>query len=292
MTHGTEEQKRRFLPGILRGEDIWCQGFSEPNSGSDLASLKCRAVRRGDEFVINGQKIWTSFTEHARWCILLARTDSSGPKHKGLTFLIVDMRSPGITVRPLVQITGDTEFSEVFFDDVRVPAENVVGAIGNGWSIAMTTLQFERGPDDALARYTRFRRDLDNLLRFAAQNQRHGVPLTRDPVVRQKLAATYIELDLVRLNGLRALSRISKGHELGPEASFTKLYWSHVYQRLTQTAMEVGGPASVLGPGDSRAPAGGWFSLRFLESRAMTIYSGTSEIQRNIIAERVLGLPR
>jgi alkylation response protein AidB-like acyl-CoA dehydrogenase len=292
MAHGTEAQKRRYLPAILRAEEVWCQGFSEPNSGSDLASVRCRATRDGDDFVVNGQKIWTSFAQYAQWCILLARTDSSLPKHKGLSFLLVDMRSPGITIRPLVQITGDTEFSEVFFDDVRVPAENLVGELNQGWRIAMTTLRFERGPEEALPREVRFRRDLERLFRTAAATVRSGRPLTADPVVRQKLAASYIELELMRLNGLRALSRVTKGEELGPEASFTKLYWSHMYQRMMETALEVTGAASALAPGDPDAPAEGLFAYRFLQSRAMTIYSGTSEIQRNIIAERVLGLPR
>jgi alkylation response protein AidB-like acyl-CoA dehydrogenase len=292
MAHGTEAQKQRYLPAILRAEEVWCQGFSEPNSGSDLASVRCRATRDGNDFAVNGQKIWTSFAQYSQWCILLARTDPSLPKHKGLSFLLVDMRSPGITIRPLVQITGDTEFSEVFFDDVRVPAENLVGELNQGWRIAMTTLRFERGPEEALPREVRFRQDLAKLFRTAQETVRDGCPLTADPVVRQKLAASYIELELMRLNGMRALSRVTKGEELGPEASFTKLYWSHMYQRMMETALEVTGAASALAPGDPDAPADGLFAYRFLQSRAMTIYSGTSEIQRNIIAERVLGLPK
>ena len=292
MTHGTEAQKQRHLPAILRGEEMWCQGFSEPNSGSDLASARCRANRDGDDFVVNGQKIWTSFAQYAHWCILLARTDSSAVKHRGLSFLLVDMRTPGITIRPLVQITGETEFSEVFFDNVRVPAQNLVGELNQGWRIAMTTLQFERGPEEALPRQVRFRRELDRLFQVAATTRRGGRPVSADPVLRQKLAASYIDLEITRLNGLRGLSRLAKGAELGQESSFSKLYWSHMYQRLTETAVEVTGAASALGLGDPDAIAEGLFSHRFLQSRAMTIYSGTSEIQRNIIAERVLGLPK
>lgn len=292
MAHGTEAQKQRYLPAILRGDEMWCQGFSEPNSGSDLASVRCRATQDGDGFVVNGQKIWTSFAQYAQWCILLVRTDPSALKHKGLSFLLVDMRTPGITIRPLVQITGETEFSEVFFDDVRVPAENLVGELNQGWRIAMTTLTFERGPEEALPRQVRFSRDLERLFRVAATTRRNGRMVADDPVIRQKLAASYIDLELMRLNGLRGLSRVAKGEELGAESSFSKLYWSHMYQRMMETALEVTGADSALAPGDPDAPAEGMFSHRFLQSRAITIYSGTSEIQRNIIAERVLGLPK
>ena len=288
MRHGTEAQKQRFLPPILRSDEIWCQGFSEPNSGSDLASLRCRAIADGDQFVVTGQKIWTSFAQYAQWCILLVRTDPSAPKHRGISFLLVDMRSPGITIRPIVQITGDTEFSEVFLDEVRVPKANLVGELNNGWRIAMTTLTFERGPEEALPRQVRFKMDFDRLLEVACAGEVRGA----DPMLRQKLAACAIELELMRLNGLRSLSRLARGKEPGREAAFTKLYWSEMYQRLMETALEVEGAESALLPGDPDAPAAGVFAYKFLQSRAMTIYSGTSEIQRNIIAERVLGLPR
>lgn len=292
MEHGTEAQKQRYLPAILRGDEVWCQGFSEPGAGSDLASVRCRAALEGDVYVVNGQKIWTSFAHYAQWCILLVRTDPSVAKHKGLSFLLLDMRTPGITIRPVAQITGEAEFSEVFFDDVRVPMENLVGELNQGWRIAMTTLRFERGPEEALTRQVRFRRDFDHLLMIAATTRRNGRPLSADSVLRQKLAASYIDLELMRLNGLRGMSRIAKGEDLGPESSFSKLYWSHMYQRMMETALEVTGAASALAPGDPDAPAEGLFSQGFLRSRAMTIYSGTSEIQRNIIAERVLGLPK
>lgn len=292
MAHGTEAQKQRFLPKILSSEEIWCQGFSEPNSGSDLASLRCRAVLEGDEFVLNGQKIWTSFAQYAQWCFVLARTDSSVPKHQGLSFILLDMNTPGITVRPLVQITGETEFNEVFFDDVRIPRENLVGRLNQGWSIAMTTLTYERGPEEALPRQVRFRRDLDGILQRAAAPRSDGRRPADDPAIRQKLAASYIDVELMRLAGLRNFSRVIKGEKIGAEASLNKLYWSHLYQRMTEVAMEVDGPASALTHGDPDAPADGAAPYKFLQSRAMTIYSGSSEIQRNIIAERVLGLPR
>ena len=293
MAHGTEAQKQRFLPPILRGEEVWCQGFSEPGAGSDLASVRTRIRREGDHFVVDGQKIWTSFSAWSQWCFLLGRTNPDVRKHQGLSFILIDMRSPGITIRPIVQITGETEFAEVFFDSVRVPAENLVGQIDGGWKIAMTTLRWERGPEEALPRQVRFRRDLDRLIAAAKGSRRGGRPLSQDPVLRQKIAASHIELEMMRLNGLRGLSRIAKGQEIGAAASTTKLYWSHMVQRMTETAIEVGGDAAAaLLPGDPAAPDGGLFSLRFLQSRAMTIYSGTSEIQRNIIAEQVLGLPK
>lgn len=292
MTHGSAAQKERFLPPILRGEEVWCQGFSEPGSGSDLASVRCKAVRDGDDFVVTGQKIWTSFAQYSNWCFMLVRTDPDALKHKGLSFLLLDMRSPGITIRPLVQITGETEFNEVFFDEVRVPVANLVGELNQGWRIAMTTLAFERGPEEALPRQVRFVREFERLLALAKSVQSGGKPVSQDPVMRQKLAAAHIELETMRLNGLRGLTRLARGDELGVESSFTKLYWSHMYQRLTEIAMEVGGSAGVLSAADAQAPAQGHFSHRFLASRAMTIYSGTSEIQRNLVAERVLGLPK
>lgn len=292
MTHGSPAQKERFLPPILRGEEVWCQGFSEPGSGSDLASVRCKAVREGDEFVVTGQKIWTSFAQYSNWCFMLVRTDPDALKHRGLSFLLVDMRSPGITIRPLVQITGETEFNEVFFDAVRVPVAHLVGELNQGWRIAMTTLAFERGPEEALPRQVRFVREFERLLALAKTVQSGGKPVSQDPVMRQKLAAAHIDLEIMRLNGLRGLTRLARGDELGVESSFTKLYWSHMYQRMTEIALEVGGSAGVLSAGDALAPAQGHFSHRFLASRAMTIYSGTSEIQRNLVAERVLGLPK
>jgi len=292
ISHGTDEQKRRYLPGIIEAREIWCQGFSEPGAGSDLAGLRTRAVAEGDRFVVNGQKIWTSWAQYSGWCILLARTDPDAPKHKGLSFFLVDMKTPGITVRPLRQITGESEFNEVFFDNVRIPAASLLGGLNEGWKIAMTTLAFERGPEEALARQVRFSRKFDRLLEAANRTRFDGQAIAADPVARQKLAQTHIELELMRLNCLRGISKLSNGKEPGPEASFVKLYWSHVYQRMTEVALEVEGPLAALAQDDPLAPDGGVMQHEFLMSRASTIYSGTSEIQRNIIAERVLGLPK
>lgn len=292
ISHGTDEQKQRYLPGIIEARDIWCQGFSEPGAGSDLAGLRTRAVADGDGFIVNGQKIWTSWAQYSDWCILLARTDPDAPRHRGLSFFLVDMKTPGITVRPLRQITGESEFNEVFFDNVRIPATNLLGGMNEGWKIAMTTLAFERGPEEALARQVRFSRKFEALLEVASRTCFSGRAIAADPVARQKLAQTHIELELMRLNCLRGISRLSNGKQPGPEASFVKLYWSHAYQRMTEVALEIQGPLAVLAQDDELALDGGVMQHEFLMSRASTIYSGTSEIQRNIIAERVLGLPK
>jgi alkylation response protein AidB-like acyl-CoA dehydrogenase len=292
FNHGTEAQRMRYLPKILSGEEVWCQGFSEPNAGSDLASIRCRAERDGDHFVVNGQKIWTSFAHYSQWCILLVRTDPTAPKHKGISFLLVDMNSPGITIRPLKQISGESEFNETFYENVRVPAENLVGELNTGWKIAMTTLAAERGPEDALGRQIRFKQELDLLLLTAADIRRDGGRAIDDPVLRQKLARSIVELEIMRLSCLRSFSRSIKGIPLGSEASMGKLYWSHVMQNMYETALETLGPRALLTSGDALSPASGRFQLSFLHSRAFTIYSGSSEIQRTVIAERVLGLPK
>lgn len=292
LHHGTEAQRERYLPKILSGEEIWCQGFSEPNAGSDLASVRCQAVRDGDHFVVNGQKIWTSYAQYSSWCILLARTDTSLPKHRGISFLLVDMRSPGITIRPLKQISGESEFNETFFDNVAVPAENLVGELNGGWKIAMTTLAYERGPEDALGRQIRFKQELDRLLETASGLRRGSGLAIDDPAIRQRLAKAVVEIELMRLNCLRSFSKALKGAPRGPEASINKLYWSHVTQNMYETALETIGPLAPLTGPDPLSPAGGRFQMSFLQSRAFTIYSGSSEIQRNIIAERVLGLPK
>ena len=292
LHHGTEAQRQRYLPKILSSEEVWCQGFSEPNAGSDLASLRCRADRDGDFFVVNGQKIWTSFAQYSQWCILLARTDSTAPKHQGISFLLVDMQSPGITVRPLKQISGESEFSETFFENVRVPAENLVGDLNNGWRIAQTTLSAERGPDDALARQIRFKQELDGLLATATQLKRGSGRAIDDPALRQKLAKSIVEIEIMRLSSLRCYSRIARGTARPPDASMLKLYWSHAAQSMYETALEALGPLAPLTDGDPLSPASGRYQLSYLHSRAFTIYSGSSEIQRNIIAERMLGLPK
>ncbi len=291
MEHGTEEQKRRYIAKILSAEEIWCQGFSEPNSGSDLASLQTRAVEDGDDFIVNGQKIWTSMAQHAAMCILLVRTDLSAPKHKGISYLLVDMHSPGITMRPLRQITGGAEFNEVFFEDVRVPKTQLVGGLNEGWKIAMTTLTHERG-SASFGIQVDIKRALDDIIEMAQRVSRNGVPLSQDPVVRQKLAEAYIRIDIMRLNNYRAITSYLRGQPPGPEASLDKLYWSETHQRLQDVGQEILGILSQLSPASPYYPTTTDLQYSFLWSRAETIFSGTSEIQKNIIGERVLGLPK
>ena len=291
MVHGTEEQKRRYLPNILNAEEIWCQGFSEPNSGSDLASLTTRARLDGDEFVVNGQKIWNSFGHLAQQCLLLARTDFNVPKHRGISALIVDMQSPGIAVKPLRQITGDAEFNEVFFDDVRVPRANLLGEMNDGWNAAITILMFERLNTASLLE-TQTKIALDELLETARRTLRNGRPATEDPLIRQKLAQIYIEVEILRLSTYRSITRLQRGQRPGPEGSIDKLFWSETAQRLYEVAMEILGPYGQLVKGSKWAIDSGRWPYEFLRARADTIAGGTSEIMRNIIGERVLGLPK
>jgi alkylation response protein AidB-like acyl-CoA dehydrogenase len=291
MVHGTEEQKKRYIPRILSAEEIWCQGFSEPNSGSDLASLQTRAVEDGDDFVVNGQKIWTSMAHVADMCILLTRTDPHAPKHKGISFLLVDMHSPGITVKPLRQMTGGTEFNEVFFENVRVPKQQLVGQLNDGWRIAMTTLTHERG-SASFGTQVQMQRALDNIIDAARKVKSHGQPLSADPIIRQKLAQAYIRVDVMRLNNYRSITNQLRGQPPGPEASLDKLYWSEMNKWMQEIGQEILGPFSQLDPESRYYPIPVNLQQSFLWSRAETIYSGTSEIQRNIIGERVLGLPR
>ncbi|MBY0582338.1 MAG: acyl-CoA dehydrogenase [Sphingomonas sp.] len=292
LHHGTEAQKKRFLPKIISSDEVWCQGFSEPNAGSDLASVRTRAERKGDVFVVNGQKIWTSYAQYSQWCFALVRTDSHAKKHAGLSFLLIDMKSPGISIRPLRQISGESEFNETFFDDVEVPVENIVGEINGGWRIAMTTLAYERGPEDALGRQIRFKQELDKLLMTVAEQKRGDGYAIDDAETRQKLARSVTEVEVMRLNSLRTFSKYLNGEERGPDASLIKLYWSHAAQRMYETALDSLGPLAPLGGNDPRAAGSGRFQLSWLQSKAFTIYSGSSEIQRNIIGERMLGLPR
>jgi alkylation response protein AidB-like acyl-CoA dehydrogenase len=292
LAHGTEAQKKRFLPKILSTEEVWCQGFSEPNAGSDLASVRTRAELKGDKFIVNGQKIWTSFGQYSQWCFALVRTNPDVAKHKGLSFLLIDMKSPGITLRPLRQISGEYEFNETFFDNVEVPAENIVGEINGGWKIAMTTLTYERGPEDALGRQIRFKQELDQLLRTLVRQQRGAGHAIDEPAVRQKLAKSIAEIEIVRLNALRSFSKLESGGDRGADASMTKLYWSHAAQNMYEVAMDALGPLAPLSGSDPQAAALGKFQMSWFQSKAFTIYSGSSEIQRNIIGERVLGLPR
>jgi alkylation response protein AidB-like acyl-CoA dehydrogenase len=292
LHHGSEAQKKRYLPKIVSGEEIWCQGFSEPGAGSDLAAVRTRADLDGDHFVVNGQKVWTSYAQYADWCFALVRTDPHVKKHAGLTFLLIDMKSPGVSIRPLRQISGENEFNETFFDNVRVPIENVVGDLNGGWRIAMTTLAYERGPEDALGRQIRFKQELDQLLETLSGMKRGDKAVIEDSHLRQKLGQSVIEIEIMRLSALRALSQYSNGMPRGAEASATKLYWSHVAQTMFETAIDALGPLAPLAGKDSFAASAGRFQLSYLQSRAFSIYSGSSEIQRNIIGERLLGLPK
>jgi alkylation response protein AidB-like acyl-CoA dehydrogenase len=279
IAHGTEPQKRRLLPPMLSGDEMWCQLFSEPGAGSDLAAVRTKAERQGDHFRVTGQKVWTSYAQFSKWAILLARTNPAAPKHKGLTYLVLDMESPGITIRPLTQVTGSTEFSEVFLEDVLVPVANVIGAVDQGWEIAMTTLAHERGTGFAFKEQVLCRIALDDVRDDAKRLRRD-----RDPVVRQALARGHIDVEIMRLLNCRTLTRLAKGLEPGPESSLVKLFWASLTQRIHELALEVQGPAGAL--------AEGRWPQAFLWSRVSSIAGGTSEVQANIIAQRILGMPR
>jgi alkylation response protein AidB-like acyl-CoA dehydrogenase len=283
IAHGTEEQKQRYLRPILSAEEIWCQGFSEPESGSDLASLKTRAVRDGDEWVVTGQKVWTSLAHKSKWCMLVARTDADAPKHKGLTYFLMDMEQDAIQVRPLVQITGSPEFNELFIQEARIPHENIVGGEGNGWAVAITTLMFERS-NLALALQMQVKILLGELFEKARETSHNGASAADDPVVRQRLAQLYIESEVLRLNAYRGLTQIMRDGVPGPEGSLGKWQWSDVNQSLTELAMEISGPRAQLASDE--------WTYHFLRARGNSIEGGTTEILKNIVAERVLGLPR
>lgn len=291
IAYGTEAQKKRFVPKILSAEEIWCQGFSEPNAGSDLASLQTEARLNGDDYVVNGQKVWTSYGWIGDWCELVVRTDPDLPKHKGLTVLLVDMKSPGVEVRPLRQMTGESEFNELFFRDVRVPVENVLGKVNDGWNVAISTLMHERGSYGARL-HLLFKRNIGRLIELSRTMLRNNRPATADPVIRQKLAQCYAEVEIMRLNQLRAFSRMTADGVPGPEGSIQKLFWSELNQRLQQLAQELLGPYGQLLNGDVRAIDNGYWSYGYLRSRGNTIEAGTSEVQRNIVGHFVLGLPR
>jgi alkylation response protein AidB-like acyl-CoA dehydrogenase len=286
LVHGTEEQKDRYVRKILSAEEIWCQGFSEPGSGSDLASLRTRAEIRGDEFVVSGQKIWTSSAQIADRCMLLVRTDPRAPKHRGISYLLLDMHSPGVTVRPLRQIDGRATFNEVFFDEVRIPRENLLGELNHGWYVALTTLMNER-VSLGLGRSAVLANTLSDLVALC---RRLGV-LER-PQVRQQLAQFHVDLQGLRYIALRTLSAVAKGGTPGPEGSLAKITYSELSQRMEELAMSVMGPASQVVEDSAWGIDGGYWQADFLRSRSETILGGTSEIQRNIIAERVLALPK
>jgi alkylation response protein AidB-like acyl-CoA dehydrogenase len=278
MVWGTDAQKQRFLAPIVTAEEVWCQGFSEPDAGSDLASVKTRAVEQDGGWVISGQKVWTSGAQHSKWCMLVARSDPAAPKHKGLTYFLLDMEQDGVQVRPLRQITGGAEFNEIFFDGAFVSDENVLGGVGNGWKVALTTLMNERA-GLAFFYQVRLRRTLDELI---AEAERRG--LLEDPVVADRLGELHLRAEVLRLTAYRGLTATQKYGQPGPEGSLTKWMWSETNQQLTQFAAELLGPPALT--------AGGRWSYELLRARGNTIEGGTTEILKNIVAERVLGLPK
>ncbi len=290
IAHGSEEQKRRFLPAIMPAEEIWCQLFSEPGAGSDLTALRTRAERRGDGWIVSGQKVWTSYAQFARWGILLARTDPYAPKARGIGYFICDMQAPGVTVRPLRQMTGSEEFNEVFLEDVLIPHAHLVGTPTEGWAIASTTLAHERGTSPR--QLVIHRMLLDDLLRLVRDGVDGAPPRRSDPVLRQRLAQHFLEVEITRLNNWRTLTRMRRNEPLGPESSFVKLFWSEMSQRMHDSVMAVLGPTGLCWRPGPHAVAGGRLARSYLYYRAASLFAGTSEIQRNILAERVLGLPR
>jgi alkylation response protein AidB-like acyl-CoA dehydrogenase len=291
IAFGTEAQKTRFLRKILSAEEIWCQGFSEPDAGSDLANLRCEGRLEGDHYVVNGQKVWNSYGWAADWCELVVRTDPNVPKHKGITMLLVDMKTPGVEVRPLRQMTGETEFNEIFFHDVRVPVENLVGKVNEGWAAAIGTLMHERGTFGAGLQII-YQRNMARLIELSRTIQHNGRPAAQDPLMRQKLAQCYAEIEIMRMNQMRAFSRINATGVPGPEGSIQKIFWSELNQRFQQVAQELLGPYGQLEGDDPHAIDKGAWSYGYLRTRGNTIEAGTSEIQRNIIGHFVLGLPK
>jgi len=290
IIHGTEEQKKYFLPRILNGEDIWCQGYSEPEAGSDLASLRTRAVRDGDDYIVNGQKIWTSIAHLAKWMILLARTDPDAPKHKGITYFIMDMKSPGVEARPLTNMAGGREFSEVFLENVRVPKSNIIGEENRGWYSAVTTLDFERS---AIGSAVGMRQSVEDIVNYAREHETDATStLAQNPMLRYELADRLVEAEVGRMPSYRVVSLQAKGLIPNYEASIVKLYNMELNQRIARTGMHVLGMYSQLDRGTKWTPLRGRIKYMYLRSLGSTIEGGTSEIQRNIIATRGLDLPR
>jgi alkylation response protein AidB-like acyl-CoA dehydrogenase len=290
LRFGTDEQRRRYIPAILSAEEIWCQGFSEPDAGSDLASLRTRAEDRGDHFLVSGQKTWVSWGQFARWCGVLARTHDAGPKHRGISMLIVDMRAPGVELRPMTQITGHAEFCELFLDDVAVPRTNLLGELGDGWKIAMHTLGHERGTA-ALPRQVKLRTWLDRAVRVAAERTVDGEPLIEDPGAQVALARAMVGVEVLRHHAYRTVGEFVRGGAVGPDSSSVKLLMAEAEQRLAATALEVLGPTIEHAEPDAVDENDFWYET-YLYSRAATVYGGTQQIQRNIIADRVLSLPQ
>lgn len=289
IRHGSDEQRARFLPKILTAEELWCQGFSEPDAGSDLASLRTRAVREGDEFIVNGHKVWTSLGFIADWCFLLARTDPDAPKRQGISFLLCDMKTPGVTVQPLRNAAGGIHFSEVYFDDVRVPVGNLVGEEDGGWPIARTSLDNERS---GLSGVVELGRRLQRIRNLAAETERRDGRASDDPVIGREIAQRWIELEGLRYLGYRTLSAQLHGRDPGAEAAIGKLFATEFRQRLMKTALRIEGGRAQLSKGSPYAPDRGRWVTGYLDSLAYTIGGGTSEVMRNVIAERVLHLPR
>jgi len=291
LEHGTEEQKRRYIKKILTCEEVWCQGFSEPASGSDMAALQTKAVLDGDQFIVNGQKVWTSIGHLSDWCMLLVRTDPNLPKHKGLSYLLVDMHSSGITVQPLRQMTGEAEFNQMFFEDVRVPRENLLGPLNGGWGVALTTLMNERATL-SLAIVMRFRNVFDDLCDLARRVIADGSCKLDRRIIRQTLAQFHVDLESMRFLAYRNFSHLQRGGTPGPEGSISKVMWSELNQRMQEFAMVLQGPRAALMEGSNYVVDDGRWQYGLMRSRGNTIEEGTSEVQRGIIAERLLGLPK
>jgi len=285
IVHGTPEQQSAFLPRIISGDDVYCQGFSEPSTGSDLAGLQTKGEIDGDEVVITGQKLWTSGAAKANKMFVLCRTDPDAEKHAGISYVLIDFTDPKVSYRRVRQMTGAAEFAEDFLDGVRAPLFNVIGGLNNGWRVAMTTLGYERG-GSAATLHLAYEREFWELAETA--RKRGG---DTDPVIRQKLAWAYTQVELMRFAGLRALAGLAQGRQPGPEASINKLFWSEYHKKLGEIAMDIQGADGLIRPDGPGYPTTAWQNV-FLASRAGTIYSGTNEIQRNIVAERALGLPK
>ncbi len=295
MEVGTPEQKERFLGPLIRGEVVWSQGFSETDAGSDLASLRTKAVLDGDRYVVNGHKVWSSNAHYANWCMLLARTNPDAPKHKGITMLAVEMNSPGVTVRPIKQMGGTTGgehgFNEIFFENVSVPRGNVIGGIDNGWQVGMKAITYERGLFTLLVQ-VKFETVWKELCEVARSTRRSGRLLIDDSTVREQLAQIYSDIRMMRLTNFRYLTRYMRGAKPAEESSFMKLHWTATDQRLYDLAMALGGPKSLIMPWGPGSLYEGTWSSDYFHSRASSIYGGTQDIQRNLIAERIYGLPR
>ena len=291
MDVGSPELRARYLSRIVSGQMVWCQGFSETNAGSDLASLQTRAVLEGDHYVANGHKIWSTTAQYADWCMLLARTNPDVPKHKGITMFAVDMKSPGVTVRPIKQIGATSEFNEIFFDNVRIPRDNAIGGIDNGWGVAMRALTYERGLY-TMINQAKYRTSWEEMVDHARKTRRDGKPMIEDPRVRELLAQSYADIELMRLTNLRQLTRYQRGTPPGEESSLMKLHWSLTEQRLYDLGMTLGGLGALSMAGSPHALCDGSWNTYYFASRSVTIYGGTQDIQRNLIAERIYGLPR